>query len=109
MQAEKSIEINDRLARNVDAGAHRVVLRFAMRDDHVETVGRAALEDHDEAFGARTEIGDAEDCASEKARHGGRADNGESTVAKKDATRDVHASSPFPVLNKALAIRLSVH
>ena len=36
------------VARNVDARPHRVVRRLAVRDDDVEAVGRAALEDYDQ-------------------------------------------------------------
>jgi hypothetical protein len=52
MQAEEAVEIEHRLARNVDGGPHGVILRLGVRDDDVQSVGRAALEDDDQALGA---------------------------------------------------------
>ena len=49
MQAEEAIEVEDLILRNRDAGAHGVVVLFAVGNDDVEAVGCAALEDDDEA------------------------------------------------------------
>ena len=48
MEAEEAVEIEDLVLRNGDAGAHVVVICFAVRDDDVETVGCAALKDDDQ-------------------------------------------------------------
>ena len=58
MQAEETIEIDDRIrsvdigggAGNGDGGAEVVVALFAVRDHDVEAIRRAALEDGDEHF-----------------------------------------------------------
>ena len=49
MQAEESVEIEDLVLRNGDAGPHGVVVLFAIGHDDVEAVGGAALKDDDEA------------------------------------------------------------
>ncbi len=85
MQSEQAVEIEHRLARNVDAGAHRVVLRFGVRDDDVQPIGGAALKDHDQALRAATAFDSAKGGASQKTRHGGGADYGERAVAKEYA------------------------
>ena len=48
MQAKESVEIDHRLARDVDARTHGVILRFTVRNYDVQPVRRATLEDHDE-------------------------------------------------------------
>ena len=45
MQAEMAVEIHDVAGRNRDARALLVVRRLAMRDDHVQPVDGAALEE----------------------------------------------------------------
>ena len=47
MQAEEAIEIEHLVLGDGDAGAHGVVVLFAVGDDDVEAVGGAALEDDD--------------------------------------------------------------
>src|SRR2546423_11045363 len=44
MQAEVSIEIDDRVLGNGDARALLVVQRVTVRDDHVQAIDRTALE-----------------------------------------------------------------
>ena len=90
MQAEEAIEIDYGLARNVDAGPHRVILRLGVRHHDIQTVGGAALKDHDQPLGARARLSRAHSGASEKTRHRGRADDGKRAVAKKYATSDGH-------------------
>ena len=89
MQSEEAIEIDHGLSWNVDAGPHRIVLRLAVRNNNVEPVGRAALEDDDETLVTRA-LDRSERGARKKAGHGSRPDDGERAVAKKDATRDRH-------------------
>ena len=49
MEAEESIEIDNLILRNGDAGAHGVVILLAIGDDDIEAVGGAALKDDDQA------------------------------------------------------------
>jgi hypothetical protein len=53
VQSEEAIDIHNGFLRDVDIGPHRIILPLAMRDNDVEAVGSAALEDHDQALGAR--------------------------------------------------------
>src|SRR5713101_9508755 len=48
MQAEVPVEIDDRVLRHGDARPLLVVERVAVRNDHVQTIDRAALEQADE-------------------------------------------------------------
>ena len=57
-----------------------------VRDNDVQAIGSATLEDHDEALGPRGGLGCSECGACEKARDSRCADYGESAVAKKYAT-----------------------
>ncbi len=57
MQAEETVEVDDRLARralarlrNGNRRAHGVIIFLAVRHHDVEAVGRAALEDGDQSF-----------------------------------------------------------
>jgi hypothetical protein len=59
-------------------------------DDDVESIGRAALEDHNQALGTTSVLGGSESGAGEEAWDRGRADHGESAVAEEDATGDGH-------------------
>src|SRR5215467_5847809 len=83
MQAEESVEIDYALAGNVDARAHGVILLLAVGDDHVQSVGSAALKDDDQAFWASCVFDGAERGACEEAWHGGGADHGDSAVVKE--------------------------
>ena len=94
MQSKEAVEIDHRLARNVDAGPHRVILRLGVRHDDVQSIGRTALEDHDQALGAARRFDSAESSARQKARHGRRADDGKRAVAKKYATSDGMETAP---------------
>ena len=43
MQAEEPVEVDHRLARNVDAGPHGVILRLGVRNNDIQAIGRTAL------------------------------------------------------------------
>jgi len=66
MQAEKSVEIEYGIPRNVDAGTHRVIGLLAVGNNNVETVRGAALEDYDQPLGAQAGFDRAIGCASQK-------------------------------------------
>ncbi len=90
MQPEESIEIKHSLARNIDAGPHRAILRFTVRHHNVQPVRRPALKNHDQPPGARTRLTRAHGRASQKARHRSRAHHGQRAIAKKNATSNGH-------------------
>ena len=95
MQPEEAVKIEHRLARNVDAGPHGVVLRLGMRNDDVEAIGGATLKDHDQTLRARAGFDSSEGGPGQEARNRGSTDNGESTVAKKNSTRNGHGQTSF--------------
>src|SRR5208337_4228941 len=90
MQSEPAVEIEHRLTGNVDAGTHGVVLRIGVRDDDVQPIGGAALKDHHQPLRAASAFDGAKGGAREEAGHSGRADHGDSAVAKKYAASDGH-------------------
>src|SRR5580693_5536317 len=104
MQAEEAVKIEHGLARNVDAGPHRVILRLAIRHHNIQTVGRPTLEDHHQALGARTRLSRTHCGASKKTRHGRRPDDRKRTVAKKNPTCNGHKNS-----SQLLATSVSKH
>ncbi len=53
MQAKESIQVNDAVPRNSDAGPHLVIGGFSVRDDDVQSVSGAALKDHYKPLVAR--------------------------------------------------------
>jgi hypothetical protein len=55
-------------------------------NDDVETVGRAPLEDYDQALRARTAVNGSEGGASKKTRDCGGADYGDGAVAQEYTT-----------------------
>src|SRR5215469_13110401 len=99
MQAEEAIEIEDIFARDVDAGAHRVIGMLSMRHNDVEAVGCAALEDHHQALGSGAGLDRAECRAGEKTRNRGCADDGHSAVTKENATCDGHSKPRFSIVS----------
>src|SRR5579864_8026503 len=90
MEAEEAIEIEHRPARNVDAGAHCVILRFVMGNDDVQTIRRTALKNHDQPLIACSGVHSTERGASEKAGNRSRPNDGEPTVPYEYATRNCH-------------------
>src|SRR5580700_3375745 len=95
MQAEESIEINHGLAWNVDAGPHGVILRLGVGNNNIQPVGRATLEDHDQALAACARFSRAPRGASQKTWHCGRSDDGECAVTKKNASSDRHKKNSW--------------
>src|ERR1700688_1187464 len=97
MQSEKAVEIEHGFLRDIDGRPHGVVIGLAVRHNDVEAVGCSALEDHDQALGANSEIGGAKGRAGEKARQRGRPYYSQRAVAEKNATSDGHKNQ-FSVL-----------
>ena len=84
MEAEESVEVEHLVLRNGDAGAHGVVVLFAIGDDDVETVGGAALKDDDQAaVGNGRSLG--HDGADEEAGDGRGAGEGKGAVEKEES------------------------
>ena len=88
MQAEEAVEVEHFFARDVDAGAHRVVGPLAVRHDDVQPVRGAALEDDDQALGCLPGSTDAEGGPRQKTWNCRRTDNGQRAIAKKYAASD---------------------
>ena len=88
MQSEESVEIDHRAARNIDGRPHGVIGRLAMRHDDIQSVGRAALEDHDQALVSRAGFDSRKSGARQKRRDRRGADNCERAVAKKNSARN---------------------
>src|ERR1700727_2982338 len=91
MQAEKAIEVEHCFAGNIDARPHGVILRLAVRHYNVQSIGRPALKNYDQAFSPRSCLGRTHGGASQKAWHGRGADDCERAVTKKNSTSDGHA------------------
>src|SRR5207248_9879064 len=95
MQSEEAVQIEHRLAGNINAGPHRVILRLAVRHNNVQSIRGASLEDNDQAFGAPGSFDRAICRAGQKTWNGCGADNGKCAVAKENSTRDGHGKTSF--------------
>jgi hypothetical protein len=88
MEAEESVEVEDGILRDSDAGAQVEIGFFAMGDDDVESVGGSALEDDDEFFALGLRGGGlGEDGAGDEAGHGGSSDDGHGAVFHEGSAR----------------------
>ena len=94
MQSKAAVEVEHRLARDIDAGPHGVVLRLRVRHNNVQPIGGATLKNDDQTPVARARIDRAKSRAREEARYGCRTDDGQCAVAKEDATCDGHENAP---------------
>jgi hypothetical protein len=90
MQSEKSIQVENVFARNVDTRPHPVISLLPMRHDNVQAIRSPALKNDHQPLGTRAGLDRPKRSSSQEARHGGRAHDCQSTIAKKYATRDVH-------------------
>src|SRR5580692_8107037 len=90
MQAEEAVEIEHGLLRNVDVGAHRVVIALSVGNNDIQSIGCTTLEDYDQTLGAAAVFKRAECGTREKAGNCSCADYGESAITKEDAARDGH-------------------
>src|ERR1700719_706641 len=106
MQPEETIQIEHRLAWDVDAGPHGVLLRFAVRDDDAQPIRSAALKNDDQTLVAHPGVSRAESRACKKTRHRRRADDGQRAITNENTTCDGHdelqlsALSSQPVKSK---------
>ncbi len=50
VEAEKAVQVNYRVTRDIDGWPHGVISLLAVRNHDIEAVGRAPLEDDHEAF-----------------------------------------------------------
>jgi hypothetical protein len=82
-----------------------------MRDDYIQSVGRSALKNHNQALGTSASLGRSKGRASQEAWQRSSADYGEGTVTKKNSTSDGHEVSPkfsgLPAIKEDLASYLS--
>src|SRR5579872_6005875 len=92
MQSEKAIKVDYGVARNGDAWTHLVVERLGVGNYDVESVGGAALEEHDQALGGAAVAGllCGVSCAGEKAGDGRRSYDRQCSVLKKYTPCDRH-------------------
>src|SRR5215468_2117203 len=90
MQSEEAVEIQCGFPWDVDRGACCVISGLAVGHNDVQSVGGAALKDHDQALGTRSRFGRAKSGAGEKSGQRRRADGGKGAVAKKNTASDGH-------------------
>src|SRR5215467_11751498 len=90
MQTEESIEIKHRFARNVDGRPHRVVRQLTVRDDDVQSISGAALENDDQPFRFCARLSRSIRGTCKKTRERGGSYRGECAVEKKYSTGDGH-------------------
>jgi hypothetical protein len=84
MQSEEAVEIKHARAWDIDRRAHGVIRGLAMRYHDVESIGCAALEDHDKTPGVRpASRGSSENGARNKRRQHRRSNNGQCSVLKE--------------------------
>ena len=94
MQSEEPVQVEDVVARNVDAGTHRVISALAMRHDNVQAIRSPALKNYDQPLGARAKFDRPKRSTCQKAWHSGRAHNCQSAIANEYATSDGHGTVP---------------
>src|SRR4029079_8767204 len=90
MQPEKAVEVDGRVGRcarfrDRQGGPRLVVRALAVRHDHVQTIYCTALEDGDQHFASRVGRGHR---SRQKRWREAEADEGESAVLQKDASRN---------------------
>jgi hypothetical protein len=90
MQTEVAVEVDRLLFGDGDRRPHAVVERVGVRDHDVQSVGRAALEENDQALLAKGGGGPGERRAREEARDDGGARDRQGSVAQEDSTCDRH-------------------
>jgi hypothetical protein len=96
VQAEESVQVEDLILRDGDAGTHLVVILFPVGNHDVEPVGRAALENDHEALAWReTRRCLGQDRPNQKAGNGRGAGDGKSAVAQKESTIGQHCAPTF--------------
>jgi hypothetical protein len=84
MEAEEAIEVKDLTLQDGDGGPHGVVVGLAVRDNDVEAVHGAALEDDNQAMTGEGR-GLRQDRAREEAGDGCRACHGEGAMAEEES------------------------
>src|SRR5579864_3751395 len=94
MEAEKAIEVERRLfaaalrLRNGNRGTQAIIVWLGERNDYVETVHGAALEEDNELFLIRG--GSSGDGALQERRHCSHADHGDAAALEEHPTRHFH-------------------
>src|SRR4051795_3172281 len=87
MQSERTVEINHRITRNIDGWPHRIIGRLTMRDHNIQSVRRAALEDHHQPLVTDCGLSRRVRGASQKCWQHPCTYYSECPVAKKDSPR----------------------
>src|SRR6478736_212379 len=91
VQPEETIQINHALPRDGDAWPHAVICLLAMRNNDVQPVSGAALEEDDQALLTRSDGIRGVHRAREKTRNHAGADNGQRAVLQEYSACDRHA------------------
>ncbi len=102
MQPEEAVQVNHRIARNIDGWPHGIVGGLAVGNHNIQSVCRASLEDDNQPFFANSGIDRRESSARQKRWDGGRSHDRQRTVTQKDSTSDGHKQllAPGPLLKK---------
>src|SRR6267378_8183011 len=87
MEAEESVEVNHRVARDIDRRPHGVISLLAMRDHDIQTISRASLENDHQPLVTRVSFDGGVSRACKKRGDRSRAHNRQGTIAKKHSTR----------------------
>src|SRR5439155_7616182 len=95
MQAEEAVQIEHRASRDVDGRAHRVIGLLAVRNDNIEAVGCAALENNHESLVPITGFERAVSSACEECRDGGSTRDRERTISQEYPPGDSHVALQF--------------
>src|SRR4051794_33143570 len=94
MQPKEAIQIEHALPRDGDAGAHVVIRLLAVRDYDIQSVGRAALKENDQALRARSRRFSGIHRARKKTGNYAGAHNGQRAVLQENSTSNGHALTP---------------
>src|ERR1051325_10066301 len=94
MQAKKAVKINHTLPRDGDAGAHVVIRLLAVRNDNIQPISGAALEEHDQPFCARSSGLSGIHRARKKAWNHAGAHNGQRAVLEENSAGNRHQIAP---------------
>src|SRR5258708_4399015 len=94
VKPEKAVEVDHILSRDGDCRTHRGVRGFCMRDDDIQTIGCAALEDHDHTLFAAGEILSSESSTRQEAWYRGHAHHRHGSIPHEYSTCDAHKTSP---------------
>jgi hypothetical protein len=89
MEPKEAVKIDNLVLRNGDCGSHGVVILFAVRDDSIQTVGRAALENDNEPLAGSADSL-SQHGANQETWDGRGAGYGKRAFVEKESPTDLH-------------------